>query len=194
MSRWTLPYDWNYDAMDREEYIRDKEIIESGEKGDIEAVETELYSLDLPEEIMRKVQPAKLRVANLYLTGSYTNKQIAAIVGIASTTVSKWLHSPELTKVMEKLQERELKLSQTHLSSLREKAINTMADLLDSNMDNVRFQAARDILDRSGMKAVSVSKIDKTVTTLDQQIADLADFTIDDGDVIDIDLEDMMNG
>jgi hypothetical protein len=41
------------------------------------------------------------------------------------------------------------------------------------------------------LKAVSVQKIDKTITTLDQQIASLAEFTIDDDDVIDIDIDDI---
>ena len=152
-----------------------------------------MASLNLPAEVMKNIHPAKLRCANLYLTGGYNFKQIAAIIGVTPSTVSKWLHSNDVMQVLDALQERELKLSQTHLSSLREKAIDTMNDLLNSNMDNVRFQAARDILDRSGMKAVNNYKIDKTVTNLDQQIANLAEFTITDEDVVDIDIDDLVN-
>lgn len=160
---------------------------------DIDVDDEELFSLDLPTEVLQKIPPAKMRAANLYMTGRYTFKQIAAIIGVAPTTVSKWLRSPVMMDVVDQLQERDLRLSQEHLNSLREKAIDTMDKLLDSNMDNVRFNAAKDILDRSGMKAVNVSEVNKTVTTIDQQMADLAEFSIVDDDVIDIDLDEVMN-
>lgn len=67
-----------------------------------------------------------------------------------------------------------------------------MEDLLDSNMDNVRFQAAKDILDRGGLKAQQSIKVDKTVTNLEQQLADLAEYTISEEDVIDIDVSDLV--
>ena len=68
-----------------------------------------------------------------------------------------------------------------------------MEDLLDSNMDNVAFQAARDILDRTGMKSEQKINVQKTVTTLEQQMKDLADFTISDDDIIDIDVSDVLD-
>ena len=61
-----------------------------------------------------------------------------------------------------------------------------MDELLESDMDNVRFQAAKDLLDRGGHKPQQSIKVDKTVTTVEQQLKDLADFTIDDTEIIDI--------
>ena len=60
-------------------------------------------------------------------------------------------------------------------------------------MDNVAFQAARDILDRTGMKSEQKINVQKTVTTLEQQMKDLADFTISDDDIIDIDVSDVLD-
>jgi len=82
------------------------------------------------------------------------------------------------------------------LKALRHKAIDTMNELLESDMDNVRFQAAKDILDRGGHRPQQTIKVNKTVTTLEQQLKDLADFTIDDADVIDISdiVEEVKNG
>ena len=157
------------------------------------ADEQESLFSGLPEEVQKALTPAHMRAVNLYLTGNYTYKQIGAIIGVAGTTVSAWLMKPELQFVIKELQARELHLAQASLNALRNKAIDTMNDLLDSNMDNVRFQAAKDILDRGGLKAQQNIKVDKTVTTLEQQMATLAEFTIADDEVIDIDLDDILD-
>ena len=91
------------------------------------------------------------------------------------------------------IQERQLTMTQADLNNLRGKAVKKMEDLLDSNMDNVAFQAARDILDRTGMKSEQKINVQKTVTTLEQQMKDLADFTISDDDIIDIDVSDVLD-
>ena len=140
----------------------------------------------LPEEIMLKLTPAKMQLVNLYLTGNYSQQRIATILGISPNTVRSWLLDENIQSVIKELQSRELALIQSNLNVLRYKAINTMEDLLESNMDNVRFQAAKDILDRGGLK------VDKTVTNLEQQLADLAEYTISEEDVIDIDVSDLV--
>lgn len=61
-----------------------------------------------------------------------------------------------------------------------------MEDLMQSPMDAVRFQASKDILDRTGHKAINEIKVDKTVTTIEQQLKAIADVTIEDSEVIDI--------
>ena len=146
----------------------------------------------LPEEIMLKLTPAKMQLVNLYLTGNYSQQRIATILGISPTTVRSWLLDENIQSVIKELQSRELALIQSNLNVLRYKAIDTMEDLLDSNMDNVRFQAAKDILDRGGLKAQQSIKVDKTVTNLEQQLADLAEYTISEEDVIDIDVSDLV--
>ena len=141
---------------------------------------------------MLKLTPAKMQLVNLYLTGNYSQQRIATILGISPSTVRSWLLDENIQSVIKELQTRELALIQSNLNVLRYKAIDTMEDLLDSNMDNVRFQAAKDILDRGGLKAQQSIKVDKTVTNLEQQLADLAEYTISEEDVIDIDVSDLV--
>lgn len=154
--------------------------------------EDELFS-GLPTEILSKLTPAKLQVVSLYLTGNYTKKRIASIVGIAEGTVRNWLLNSDVQAVITELQKRELTLVQANLNSLRNKAVETMEDLLNSNMDNVRFSAAKDILDRSGLKASQEVKVHKTVTNLEQQLSDLNSFNFDDKEIIDVDLDDILS-
>lgn len=156
-----------------------------------ELSEESLFS-GLPQEVMLKLNPVKMQLVNLYLTGNYTQKRIANILGVSTTTVRAWLMNPDIQMIIKELQNRELALVQSNLNALRNKALDTMEDLLNSNMDNVRFQAAKDILDRGGLKAQQSIKVDKTVTTLEQQLADLAEFSISDEDVIDIDVSDIV--
>ena len=146
----------------------------------------------LPEEIMLKQKKKKMQLVNLYLTGNYSQQRIATILGISPNTVRSWLLDENIQSVIKELQSRELALIQSNLNVLRYKAINTMEDLLESNMDNVRFQAAKDILDRGGLKAQQSIKVDKTVTNLEQQLADLAEYTISEEDGIDIDVSDLV--
>ena len=157
------------------------------------ADEQESLFSGLPEEVRKALTPAHMRAVNYYLTGNYNYKQIGAIIGVSAQTISAWLMKPEIQYVIKELQARELQLAQASLYSLRNLAIDTMKDLLDSNMDNVRFQAAKDILDRGGLKASQNIKVDKTVTTLEQQMANLVEYTISEDDVIDIDLDDILS-
>ena len=87
---------------------------------------------------------------------------------------------------IKEIQKRESEIIDSSIKALNSKAVDTMKDLLDSPMDAVRFQASKDLLDRSGHKAVSELKIDKTVTTIEKQLQELADFVIEDAEVIDI--------
>lgn len=147
----------------------------------------------LPEEIMENITPAKTRMILLYLTGQYSQKKIAQVVGVSETTIKTWLNDLNVQAVIKEIQAREFAVIEGNLKALRFKAIDTMNELLDSTMDNVRFQAAKDILDRGGHKPQQSIKVDKTVTTREQALASLADFTIDDAEVIDIELDEDIN-
>lgn len=172
----------------------DKKLIQgNAAETDYAVADQESLFSGLPEETMLKMTPAKMQLVSYYLTGNYTQTKLATILGINPQTVRTWLLDENVQYVIKELQTRELSLVQANLNRLRDKAINTMEDLLNSNMDNVRFQAAKDILDRGGLKAQQSIKVDKTVTNLEQQLADLADYTISDADVIDIDLSDLVD-
>lgn len=155
----------------------------------------EVTDLTVPEEsifsglessLVDSLSPAKTRMIMMYLSGQYTQKKLGQVIGVSENTIRTWLLEQTVQTVIAELQRREFAVLDSQLKALRYKAVSTMNELMDSDMDNVKFQAAKDILDRGGHKSVQNIKVDKTITTLEQQLASLADFTIDDAEVIDI--------
>lgn len=165
------------------------------EKNELAVQDDSLFS-GLNPELVDNLTPAKTRMILMYLTGQYSQKKLGQIIGVSENTIRAWLLDPTVQIVIKELQQREFAVVDSKLKALRHKAIDTMNELLESDMDNVRFQAAKDILDRGGHRPQQTIKVDKTVTTLEQQLKDLADFTIDDADVIDISdiVEEVKNG
>ena len=141
----------------------------------------------IPEEILSSLTPQKTRMITLYLTGLYTQTKIAKIIGVNESTIRIWLNQPAVQSVIKELQAREFALVDARLKAMRYKALDTMDDLLNSPDDRVKFSASKDILDRTGHKAAQAIKVDKTVTTIEQQLKDIVDFSIDDAEIIDID-------
>lgn len=153
---------------------------------------TELTSADenlfsgLPEESLRNLPPPKTRMILLYITGQYSIKQIAKVIGVSDNTIRAWLRQDDVQNIIKELQIREYEIIDSSLKSLRMQAIETMRSLLDSPIDQVRFSSSKDILDRTGHKAITEMKVDKTVTTIEKQLAELANVTINESEVIDI--------
>lgn len=152
----------------------------------IEEQDDSLFS-GLPQEYVEKLTPAKSRFIMLYLTGLYSQKKIAQIIGVSETTLRMWQMQEPVQMVMKELQQREFEVIDSKLKAMRYKALNTLDNLLESPDDRVKYSATKDILDRTGHKAAQSIKVDKTVTTIEQQLQQLADFTIDDSEVVDID-------
>lgn len=155
------------------------------DKNNKAVAEESLFS-GLPSELVESLTPAKIRMIMLYLTGQYTQKKIAEIVGVSNTTIREWLLDPSVQAVVKEIQSREFVKINNDLNALKNKAVSTLYELLDSTMDTVRYQAAKDILDRGGHKAQQSIKVDKTVTTREEQLKSLIDMTISDDDVIDV--------
>lgn len=142
----------------------------------------------IPEELRNKLTPAKFRVVNLYLTGLYSKKQIAELMGMHPNGISNWLRLPEIQEVIRIIQEREFAIVDSNLKNLRFKAVDTLGDLMENaQMETVRFSAAKDILDRTGHKSVQQIKVDKKVTNIEQQLKNISEFNYNEDDVIDID-------
>ena len=139
----------------------------------------------LPSEVMEKLTPAKLRMIMLYLTGQYSQAKIGQIVGVSSNTIHSWLLDENVQKVVQRIQQKEFVKVNNDLGALKHKAVSTLYELLDSDMDTVRYQAARDILDRGGHKAQTNIKVDKTVTTREEQLRSIIEATMGDT-VIDV--------
>lgn len=142
--------------------------------------ETNIVFSGLPNEIMETVSAAKRRMILLYITGSYTQKRIAEIIGVTETTIHNWLLDPAVQAIIKEIQAKEFEQIQSSLSALKFKAVQTMSDLMESNMDTVKYQAAKDILDRGGHKASQQIKVEKTVTTREEQLKDLMATTLVD--------------
>lgn len=92
----------------------------------------------------------RTRLVQLYSMGVYSNKQIADMLGISYVTVGRMLKEEEVVKALNEYQEEEKQVIDAKLRSLRERATDTLSELLDSDEDNVRLQTAKVILDKTG--------------------------------------------
>lgn len=157
-----------------------------------ETPEQESLFSGLPQEVVDKLTPAKMRMISMYLTGMYSQGHIAKVIGVSANTIRAWLMSDEVQTLISIMQEKEFNLIESRLKSMRYKALDTMDDLLDSPIDQVRYNASKDILDRTGHKAQQTIKVDKTVTNIEQQLKQLADFNIDENNIVDVDVDDIV--
>lgn len=157
-----------------------------------EAPEQESLFSGLPQEVVDKLTPAKMRMISMYLTGMYSQGHIAKVIGVSANTIRAWLMSDEVQTLISIMQEKEFNLIESRLKSMRYKALDTMDDLLDSPIDQVCYNASKDILDRTGHKPQQTIKVDKTVTNIEQQLKQLADFNIDADNIVDVDVDDIV--
>jgi len=141
--------------------------------------ENELTTLNSKEMALVQANPKMLRFVNLYLTGQYKLAEIAALLDVNSNTISRWLKRDDVQELISDLQELNRNIVTTQISGLTLKAINKLNELIDSPVDTVAMQAVKDVLDRGGHKPKQEVKIDKTVTTIEQKLAELIDNTID---------------
>lgn len=167
--------------------MEDNKIVSTNETPEQES----LFS-GLPQEVVDKLTPAKMRMISMYLTGMYSQGHIAKVIGVSANTIRAWLMSDEVQALISIMQEKEFNLIESRLKSMRYKALDTMDDLLDSPIDQVRYNASKDILDRTGHKPQQTIKVDKTVTNIEQQLKQLADFNIDEDNIVDVDVDDIV--
>ena len=92
------------------------------EKNNKAVAEESLFS-GLPSELVESLTPAKIRMIMLYLTGQYTQKKIAEIVGVSNTTVREWLLDPSVQAVVKEIQSREFVKINNDLNALKNKAV-----------------------------------------------------------------------
>lgn len=127
------------------------------------------------------------RFVHLYLTGAYTNKELAGLMDVHINTVYTWINREDVQMVIGDMQKKEHEAVEIRLKSLRSKALEKMNDLMDSPIDGVAFQACKDVLDRTGHKAKNEVKVEKTVKTIEMQLKDLADNVFTDIDFREVD-------
>mgnify|MGYP003298531376 CR=1 FL=1 len=64
---------------------------------------------------------------------------------------------------------------------MREKALQTINELMDSDDDKVRYQASKDVLDRTGHMASMKKEVTITTKTFEEQLAEIvnAEYTVE---------------
>lgn len=126
----------------------------------------------------------KQRLAQLYCLGHYSDKDIASILMVSVSTIRKMLKDDKVMGLIEDYQKEEKALVDSRIKALRNKATETMLELLDSEDDSIRLQVSKDILDRSGHKAENNSNVNINIS-YEQQLQQL----VEGIDFIDVDGE-----
>lgn len=129
----------------------------------------ELFALD----------PKQQRFIQLYLTGNFTLAQISKLLEIHPNTAGKWMKRADIKSALEEAQQEIHEQVSIQLKSMTLKATQKLNNLIDSPQDAIALQAVRDVLDRGGHKTKNEIKVEKTVTTVEQQLKQLVDTTID---------------
>lgn len=139
-------------------------------------IQNELNSKELA---LINANPKMLRFVNLYLTGNYKMGEIAQLLDVNVNTLTRWLKREDVQEIIIDLQEINRNAVSTRINTLTIKAVEKLNELIESPIDTVAIQAVKDVLDRGGHKPKQEVKIDKTITTIEQKLADLIDKTID---------------
>lgn len=83
--------------------------------------------------------------------------EIASEIDVNRSTISRWKNNDKFREGFRGYQVE-------HLSNQVPKALQTMINLLDAKSELVRFQASKDILDRTGYNPVETQQIETTAT------------------------------
>lgn len=129
------------------------------------------------------------RFVHMYLTGQYTLNKLAQLLEVHPNTLGNWLKNEDVKNAIADVQEGTHHQVQIELKNLTLKATQRLAELMSSPIDGVALQAVKDVLDRAGHKQKQEIKIDKTVTTIEQQFKNLIESTIVDAEFEEIDDE-----
>lgn len=133
------------------------------------------------DELMPLIEltPKQQRFVHLYLTGKYNQTELANILEMDLNTVRRWLRNDTIRAYIEEFQKEEHEHVENAIKNMRSKALEKLCDLMDSENDAVALQATKDVLDRTGHKAVQKVEKDIKITTIEQQLSQLIDTTID---------------
>lgn len=152
---------------------------EDKEVREVEKVEDDPYYITT-------LPPKQQRFIHLYLTGRYKNAEIASLLGVHVATIYNWLRRPEIKQIINDFQRDEHEIVESNLKALRGKAIETMAELMDSPIDGIKYQASKDILDRTGHKAAQKMEVKKEVFNYERQMKEVLDNAISDEEIIEL--------
>lgn len=114
-----------------------------------------------------------VRMAYFMMMG-YTAKETAAEMQVSVHTVEQWRKTAEFKAVCGTLTKEITAAARTFLTAATLKATKTMLNLLDSADERIQMSAAKDILDRTGVKQ------DDTLHVVDQRNSHIADMSKDE--------------
>lgn len=93
------------------------------------------------------------KALTLMIEGNLNQKQIAKQVKVSERTIINWKKRDDFKQAL-------LEMEREYLKGLAPKAIKTMEDLLSAKSELVRYNAASDILDRTGHKPVDKQEVE----------------------------------
>lgn len=94
-----------------------------------------------------------VRAVRLMVRSNMSQKEIAEEIGITEATISKWKHRDDFDEVR-------MKEERLYLGDLAAPALRTMKELLNAKSELVRYNAASDILDRTGYKPADKQELE----------------------------------
>jgi predicted DNA-binding protein YlxM (UPF0122 family) len=127
---------------------------------------------DLEDSQIKLLTPRQQRFVHMYLSGQYQIKQIAELLNMSTGGVRNWLKNPQIKSIIEEVQTEEDDIVRQGLKAIRLSALYKMQNLLNSPIDGIAYQAARDILDRTGHKAPTKQETKIEIYTFEQQLKD----------------------
>jgi predicted DNA-binding protein YlxM (UPF0122 family) len=127
---------------------------------------------DLLDSSIKLLNPKQQRFVHMYLSGQYKISEMAELLHMSQNGVRLWLKKPEIRKIIDEYQAEEDEIVKQGLKALQLKALQKMADLIDSKIDGIAYQAARDILDRNGKKAPTKQEVNVEIYTFEKQMVD----------------------
>lgn len=135
--------------------------------------------LNINDSPMRR--PLAQKIMQLWCSGIYTKKEIATILNTTTTTVNKYLRDERVLEAIENYQRVETKLVDQNIKAMREKALKTINELMDSDDDKVRYQASKDVLDRTGHIATMKKEVTIQHKSFEEQLNEIinADYSIE---------------
>ena len=138
-----------------------------------------LMVLNINDSPMRR--PLAQKIMQLWCSGIYTKKEIATILNTTTTTVNKYLRDERVLEAIENYQRVETKLVDQNIKAMREKSLQTMNELMDSDDDKVRYQASKDVLDRTGHIATMKKEVTIQHKSFEEQLNEIinADYSIE---------------
>lgn len=104
-----------------------------------------------------------IKAIELMVTTKLNQREIAKELDVREETVSRW-------KKRNDFKEKKIEEQKIYLNELSAPAMRTMKELLESGSDYVRFQAAQDILDRTGYKPTDKLEIEAETVVIKDDI------------------------